>query len=200
MTRSKDITPDCESYFSMENGNDSHTLIVQTLPPPGRETRTCGKAVQATSSPRSSIPSLSVFERRQRLNQLPVRAGRRAPRAMERGGGKRKEALTPQNDKAALGGAGSAIGYCCVGPALPLHCTPRPQSLSSASIFVRWGRITSKLAIIIIGCVTVIAERRRRRLGPFAPPHSPASPSNVELISSTNSQKQKSQKCVGRCQ
>ena len=33
MTRSKDISPDCESHFSMENGNDSHTLIVQTLPP-----------------------------------------------------------------------------------------------------------------------------------------------------------------------
>ena len=149
----------------------------------------------------ASIPSLSVFERRQRLNQLPVRAGRRAPRAMEREGGKRKEALTPQNDKAALGGAGSAIGYCCVGPALPLHCTPRPQSLSSASIFVRWGRIASKLAIIIIGCATVIAERRRRWLGPFAPSLLPGfSPSNVELISSTNSQKQKSQKCVGRCQ
>ena len=155
----------------MENGNHSHTLIVQTLPPrPGeRHARTCGKAVQATSS-RASIPSLSVFERRQRLNQLPVRAGRRAPRAMERGGG-RKEALTPQNDK-----AGSAIGYCCVGPALPLHCTPRPQSLSSASIFVRWGRIASKLAIIIIGCVTVIAERRRRRLGPFAPLPTPRLP------------------------
>ena len=174
---SEDITPDCESYFSMENGNHSHTLIVQTLPPrPGeRHARTCGKAVQATSS-RASIPSLSVFERRQRLNQLPVRAGRRAPRAMEREGRKRKEALTPQNDKAALGGAGSAIGYCCVGPALPLHCTPRPQSLSSASIFVRWGRIASKLAIIIIGCVTVIAERRRRRLGPFAPLPTPRLP------------------------
>ena len=127
MTRSEDITPDCESYFSMENGNDSHTLIVQTLPPrPGeRHARTCGKAVQATSS-RASIPSLSVFERRQRLNQLPVRAGRRAPRAMEREGGKRKEALTPQNDKAALGGSRERdrVLLCWPCSAFALHSPP----------------------------------------------------------------------------
>ena len=126
MTRSKDITPDCESYFSMENGNDSHTLIVQTLPPRPGERHVHAEKQCKQRALGASIPSLSVFERRQRLNQLPVRAGRRAPRAMEREGGKRKEALTPQNDKAALGEQGARSGIAvlallCLCIALPAH-------------------------------------------------------------------------------